>query len=275
MNRRRFLKYLGAAALALGCPDAFADLPKTDNRTALLKGLRIIDAHAHPERYLSEGQYAENSSTVKAMTEMGMAASIFAAVGDRVFLSGGRLPGTEYRQHENPTRSLDERNRPHRQGETRPESLRHPTGPGAGRHSGMHPRHRGRRRAGGQSGPGERVLRIRREDDHAHPLQQQPPRRLHAGPRKPRFQAAQRRPHGGGAQGDREDAGAGHGRRRRPTPTRARSGRSAKSPGGRWWIPTATPARWPTQTNAGASAPGRTWRRWQKRGASSAPGRGE
>ena len=96
MNRRRFLKYLGAAALALGCPDAFADLPKTDNRTALLKGLRIIDAHAHPERYLSEGQYAENSSTVKAMTEMGMAASIFAAVGDRVFLSGGSLPGTEF-----------------------------------------------------------------------------------------------------------------------------------------------------------------------------------
>jgi membrane dipeptidase len=97
LNRRRFLKYLGAAALALGCPDAFADLPETDNRTALLKGLRIIDAHAHPERYLSEGQYAENSSTVKAMTEMGMAASIFAAVGDRVYLSNGRLPGTEYR----------------------------------------------------------------------------------------------------------------------------------------------------------------------------------
>ncbi len=34
--------------MTLGCPDAFADLPKTDNRTALLKGLRVIDASVFP-----------------------------------------------------------------------------------------------------------------------------------------------------------------------------------------------------------------------------------
>lgn len=97
MNRRRFLKTLGITALALGIGDALtlADTASTGGRTDLLKGLRIIDAHAHPERYLSEGQRPENSSTVKLMTEMGMAASVFAAVGDRVFLSGGSLPGTE------------------------------------------------------------------------------------------------------------------------------------------------------------------------------------
>jgi microsomal dipeptidase-like Zn-dependent dipeptidase len=98
LNRRRFLKTLGISTLALGYGDAlaFADIPRTDNRKDLLKGLCTIDAHAHPERYLSEGQHAENSSTVKAMVEVGMAASVFAAVGDRVYLSGDRLPGTEY-----------------------------------------------------------------------------------------------------------------------------------------------------------------------------------
>lgn len=98
MNRRQFLKSLGASALALGCPEAlvWADTPRADSRKNPLEGLRIIDAHAHPERYLSEGQRPEGSSTVRAMTEMGMAASVFAAVGDRVFLSGGQLSGSEF-----------------------------------------------------------------------------------------------------------------------------------------------------------------------------------
>jgi membrane dipeptidase len=98
LNRRQFLKALGISTLALGVGDALAlaDARRAVDDRALLKGLRIIDAHAHPERYLSEGQRPEGSSTVKAMTEMGMAASVFAAVGDRVFLSGGRLPGSEF-----------------------------------------------------------------------------------------------------------------------------------------------------------------------------------
>lgn len=98
MNRRQFLKALGISTLTLGYGGnlVFAESTAKGGQKDLFKGLRIIDAHAHPERYLSEGQRPEDSSTVRAMTEMGMAASIFAAVGDRVFLSGGRLPGSEY-----------------------------------------------------------------------------------------------------------------------------------------------------------------------------------
>jgi microsomal dipeptidase-like Zn-dependent dipeptidase len=98
LNRRLFLKTLGISTLALGVGDALAlaDARRAADDRALLKGLRIIDAHAHPERYLSEGQRPENSSTVKLMTEMGVAASVFAAVGNRVFLSGGQLSGSEF-----------------------------------------------------------------------------------------------------------------------------------------------------------------------------------
>ena len=97
LNRRQFLKALGISSLALGYgnPFAFTETPGTNRGKDPLKGFHIIDAHAHPERYLSEGQRPEYSSTVKAMTEIGMAASVFAAVGDRVYMSGGRLPGTE------------------------------------------------------------------------------------------------------------------------------------------------------------------------------------
>ncbi len=98
MNRRQFLKTVGISTLALGVGNAlaWADTRGAADDRALLGGLRIIDCHAHPERYLSEGQRPENSSTVRAMTEMGMAASVFAAVGDRVFLSGGQLAGSEF-----------------------------------------------------------------------------------------------------------------------------------------------------------------------------------
>ena len=98
MNRRRFLRTLGLSALALGAGEAlaWAGTAAKGGRKDPLAGLRIIDAHAHPERYLSEGQRPENSSTLAAMTAMGMAASVFAAVGDRVFLSGGQLRGSEF-----------------------------------------------------------------------------------------------------------------------------------------------------------------------------------
>ena len=99
MNRRHFLKVLGISTLAFGCRDALAFLgpPKlTDDQKALLKGLRIIDAHAHPDAYRVDHRHIDNSSTVKAVTDLGMAASVFSAVGDRVYLSKGRLPGTEF-----------------------------------------------------------------------------------------------------------------------------------------------------------------------------------
>ena len=99
MNRRQFLKALGISTLALGNREVFAffDSPVlTNEQKALLEGIQIIDAHAHPDRYLTDHRFIDNSSTVKTITELGMAASVFSAVGDRVYLSNGRLPGTEY-----------------------------------------------------------------------------------------------------------------------------------------------------------------------------------
>jgi membrane dipeptidase len=99
LNRRQFLNVLGISTLALGCRDAFAffDSPRlTPDQKALLKGIRIIDAHAHPDRLHLTKHKPDPSSTVTAMTEIGMAASVFSAVGDRVYLSNGRLAGTEY-----------------------------------------------------------------------------------------------------------------------------------------------------------------------------------
>lgn len=95
MNRRQFLKVLGLAPLALGAGRVplFADTRKDP-----LRGLRIIDAHAHPDRLHLTRHEPDQSSTVAFMTEMGMAASVFAAVGDRVHLSNGRLPGPEHLQ---------------------------------------------------------------------------------------------------------------------------------------------------------------------------------
>ncbi|MFB3885922.1 MAG: dipeptidase [Thermodesulfobacteriota bacterium] len=60
-----------------------------------MKGLRIIDAHAHPDRYIRDPRQIDNTSTVKAIKKLGMVASCFAAVGDSIFLSQGRQPGSE------------------------------------------------------------------------------------------------------------------------------------------------------------------------------------
>ncbi len=66
------------------------------NDQASLKGLQIVDAHAHPDRYVYNSRPADNTSTLKAIKKLGMVASCFAAVGDSVFLNQGRVPGTEY-----------------------------------------------------------------------------------------------------------------------------------------------------------------------------------
>ncbi|HET6489646.1 MAG TPA: membrane dipeptidase [Syntrophales bacterium] len=98
MNRRQFLKFLGLSTLVFGSRDAlsFFDPPLTNDQKALIEGLQIIDAHAHPDGYRVDHSHIDISSTVGAITDLGMAASVFSAVGDRVYLSKGRLPGTEY-----------------------------------------------------------------------------------------------------------------------------------------------------------------------------------
>jgi microsomal dipeptidase-like Zn-dependent dipeptidase len=71
------------------------------NDKSLLKGLQIIDAHAHPDRYTRDPSQQDNTSTLNAIQKLGMVASCFAAVGDSVFLSRGRQPGTEYSSTKN------------------------------------------------------------------------------------------------------------------------------------------------------------------------------
>lgn len=99
MNRRQFLRYSAFYGLsaALGNRLSWArnpEAPLTDKTS--LKGLRIIDAHAHPEKYITDSRQIDETSTLKAINGLGMVASCFAAVGDRVYLSQDRIPGNEY-----------------------------------------------------------------------------------------------------------------------------------------------------------------------------------
>lgn len=88
MNRREFI--FGSAALgasvALGC-SSHGEVVRGPDPIGwqALEDLRIIDAHAHPDQFYSPdpGQ-VDRSSTIEQMTEMGMEASVFAALGDRV-----------------------------------------------------------------------------------------------------------------------------------------------------------------------------------------------
>jgi membrane dipeptidase len=102
MNRRQFLRnsaFLGFS-LSVGSLFSCAQAPKIpidERTTSLLKTIQIIDAHAHPDRYTYDSRdQVDITSTLKAIKTLGMAASSFAAVGDKVYLSGGRIPGTEY-----------------------------------------------------------------------------------------------------------------------------------------------------------------------------------
>jgi microsomal dipeptidase-like Zn-dependent dipeptidase len=99
MDRRGFLRYstLGAFSLAFGNLLSCAQSPPTSTDLKVsLKGIRVIDAHAHPDRYLRQSGRIDTTSTLEAMKTLGMDASCFAAVGDSVFLSQGRTSGTEY-----------------------------------------------------------------------------------------------------------------------------------------------------------------------------------
>jgi len=99
MNRRDFLRYSAFCGLSVTLGNFFPDgeaagMPTRD--MALLKDIQVIDAHAHPDRYVRGPGQVDNTSTIKAITALGMVASSFAAVGDQVFLSRGRAPGDEY-----------------------------------------------------------------------------------------------------------------------------------------------------------------------------------
>jgi membrane dipeptidase len=99
MNRRQFLRYstfLGMSAV-VGSPLFHPGNPKAaQSANVSLEGLRIIDAHAHPDLYLYDSRSFEASSTVKAIKELGMVASSFSAVGDLAVIAQNRAAGTVY-----------------------------------------------------------------------------------------------------------------------------------------------------------------------------------
>jgi microsomal dipeptidase-like Zn-dependent dipeptidase len=88
MNRRQFLRYSGycGLSLALGNLTSCAETTRSRKATELFGDIQIIDAHSHPWQ----------SSSIERMRELGMVASCFAAIGDRVYESQGRLQGSEY-----------------------------------------------------------------------------------------------------------------------------------------------------------------------------------
>ena len=94
MNRRQFLRYSGCCglSLALGNLISCAETTRSLKATALFGDIQIIDAHSHP------GQCSASvcTSSIAYMRELGMVASCFAAGGDQVYYSRGRLTGSEY-----------------------------------------------------------------------------------------------------------------------------------------------------------------------------------
>ena len=99
MNRRQFLRYSAYCSLSVSLESLYPfeqgfSASKSDQPP--LKGLQIIDAHSHPDRYIYNSRPTDNTSTLRAIKKLGMVASCFAAVGDSVFLNQGRVPGTEY-----------------------------------------------------------------------------------------------------------------------------------------------------------------------------------
>ncbi len=99
MNRRQFLRYSAFCGLSVsaGTLSPFAEsFSASKNDLTPLKELQVIDAHAHPDRYVHNSRPTDPTSTLEAIKKLGMVASCFAAMGDSVFLSQGRVPGTEY-----------------------------------------------------------------------------------------------------------------------------------------------------------------------------------
>jgi microsomal dipeptidase-like Zn-dependent dipeptidase len=97
MNRRQFLRYSALCGLSVSLGSFSAQSSSASkNDQPLSKRLQIIDAHAHPDRYVYHSRPTDHTSTLRAIQKLGMVASCFAAVGDSVFLNQGRVPGTEY-----------------------------------------------------------------------------------------------------------------------------------------------------------------------------------
>jgi membrane dipeptidase len=92
MNRRRFLQKSAVWGVSWACGGLIASCAQAPPRPApdqaILRGLRIIDPHAHPDQFHSlRPSRIDDSSTLEKIRAVGMAASAFAAVGDQEFFS--------------------------------------------------------------------------------------------------------------------------------------------------------------------------------------------
>jgi len=103
MNRRQFLRYSVFCGLSATTGSLFScakvpQVPTLDK--PLSENIRMIDAHAHPDRYVRDVSRLDTTSTLKSIRALGMVASSFSAVGDSIYLfpTQSRPSGTEYSQ---------------------------------------------------------------------------------------------------------------------------------------------------------------------------------
>jgi membrane dipeptidase len=94
VNRREFLSHCVSAGIAIGmgnlasCIGPKISLASADK--AQLNGLRIADAHAHPYQFYGSSAYDKSTPTIEMMKQLGIVASSFSAVGDRLKIK--RMP---------------------------------------------------------------------------------------------------------------------------------------------------------------------------------------
>jgi membrane dipeptidase len=92
MNRREFLGCCIATGMTIGlsglvsCLNSKATLSLEDK--SQLSGLTIADAHAHPYQLYGSGKYDRSTPTIDMMKQVGMVASSFSALGDKVKYGG-------------------------------------------------------------------------------------------------------------------------------------------------------------------------------------------
>jgi membrane dipeptidase len=89
INRRQFLQYSASIGASLSIGNLFScahTKGAIEKDKTILSGIRIIDAHAHPNQFFAENiRQPDNSSTIGQMRAFGMEASVFSAVGDLKF----------------------------------------------------------------------------------------------------------------------------------------------------------------------------------------------
>lgn len=101
LSRRQFLRYsatIGTSVAFNGIATSYAQASqKTSPDKSILQGIRIVDAHAHPDQFFSDSpRITDFSSTLGAITEIGMTASAFSAIGDFSAMRIGNFQETDY-----------------------------------------------------------------------------------------------------------------------------------------------------------------------------------